>query len=96
MVGLSKDDALITVLLRHLEAHRFPVILSIQEKVVRGKVLDDWEVGFLEESVEEIRKTMPLVNHHPELQGLYTRSAAMFLEISRKAYQNEESLPTAY
>ena len=54
MTALSKEDAILTVLLTNLEEHRFPDTFLIQKKLAHGEVLSDWAVRFLEESVEEI------------------------------------------
>ena len=91
MAELNREDALMTVMLRHFGSHWLPDTLDIKERVDRGEVLSDWAAEFLDEALRDISHTKPLVDRHPELQPLYARTAVMFLAITHRALENEKA-----
>ncbi len=87
----SQDLGLITVLLQRLETQRLPRALSLKDKVDRGEVLDDFDIGFLEEVFAESSNVRPLVAQHPEYQDLVARMMTLYKEITDKALENEKA-----
>jgi hypothetical protein len=87
----SEDVGLITVLLQRLETQRLPRALALKEKVDRGELLDDFDIGFLEEVFSETGKVRPLVAQHPEYQELAARMMNLYKEITDKALENEKA-----
>ena len=87
----SEDVGLITVLLQRLETQRLPRALSLKDKVDRGEVLDDFDIGFLEEVFADTSNVRPLVAQHPEYQGLVARMMNLYKEITDKALENEKA-----
>lgn len=90
MTELNRDDAVLTVMLRHFEAHLLPDALDIKERIDRGELLSDRAADFLDEAIKDIGRTRHLVDQHPELQPLYARTARMFRQITRRALENEQ------
>ena len=87
----SEDLGLITVLLQRLETQRLPRALALKEKVDRGELLDDFDLGFLEEVFADTSSIRPFLAQHPEYQDLAARMMHLYKEITDKALQNEKA-----
>ena len=87
----SEDVGLITVLLQRLETQRLPRALALKEKVDRGELLDDFDLGFLEEVFADTSRIRPFLAQHPEYQDLAARMMHLYKEITEKALQNEKA-----
>ena len=87
----SEDLGLITVLLQRLETQRLPRALALKEKVDRGGLLDDFDLGFLEEVFADTSRIRPFLAQHPEYQELAARMMHLYKEITEKALQNEKA-----
>ena len=87
----SEDLGLITVLLQRLETQRLPRALALKEKVDRGGLLDDFDLGFLEEVFADTSSIRPFLAQHPEYQELAARMMHLYKEITEKALQNEKA-----
>ena len=85
----SNDAALIQVLVERLEKIRLPIALELKEKVDGGEVLNDREIGYLEEVLGDVDKIKPLIDRHPERQDLVAQMASLYNEITTKALENE-------
>ncbi|MCW8941994.1 MAG: hypothetical protein OQK93_02335, partial [Gammaproteobacteria bacterium] len=64
------DTGLIEVLLERLEKQRLPRLLDIEKKLDAGESLFDEDLDFLENSIVDARKAIPLIDRHPEYQAL--------------------------
>jgi len=89
MTESTKEAALIQVLVERLEKIRLPVALELKEKVDRGEVLNDLDIGFLEEVLGDTGKLKPLLDKHPEWQELAGRMMSLYSDITTKALENE-------
>lgn len=87
----SGDVGLITVLLQRLETQRLPRALALKDKVDRGELLDDFDLGFLEEVFADTSRIRPFLAQHPEYQDLAARMMHLYKEITEKALQNEKA-----
>jgi len=91
MNELSHDDGIIVVLLERLEKRRLPRLLAMNEQLDAGKPLDDMELEYLEEVIEDARRALPLFERHPEYQELALKVIGLYSEISEKALELEKS-----
>ena len=89
MTESTNDAALIQVLVERLEKIRLPIALELKEKVDRGEVLNDLDIGFLEEVLGDVGKIKPLLDRHPEWHDLAGRMASLYNDITTKALENE-------
>ena len=89
MTESSKEAALIQVLVERLEKIRLPIALELKEKVDRGEVLNDLDIGFLEEVLGDVGKIKPLLDRPPEWHDLAGRMASLYNDITTKALENE-------
>lgn len=86
----TSDAGVIQVLLERLEKKRLPQLLAMKKKVDDGVPLDDFELDFLEMAIADARKTIPLVDRHPEAQELAAHVIGLYTDISEKALQIEK------
>jgi hypothetical protein len=85
----TDEEGILAVLLKNFEEHRLPRALDIKKKVDEGEALDEWDIEFLEEVLEEANRAKPMVDRHPELQALYARAMHLYDEITAKGLENE-------
>jgi hypothetical protein len=86
----TTDTGLIEVLLERLEKQRLPRLLVINEKVDAGESPDNADLDFLENSIVDARKAIPLIDRHPEYQALAAQVMELYKDISDKALQIEK------
>ena len=91
MNNSTTDTGLIEVLLERLEKQRLPRLLAIKEKVDAGEPLEDLNLEFLESSIIDARKAIPLIDRHPEYQHLAAQVMELYKEITDKALQIEKN-----
>lgn len=87
----TMDAGLIEVILERLEKQRLPRLLDIQKKVDEGTSLNDRDLDFLESSIKDANKIIPIIDRHPEYQTLATQVMALYKDITEKALQIEKS-----
>ncbi len=87
----TMEAGLIEVLLERLEKQRLPRLLGIKEKVDGGHPLDDFDVDYLEKSMEDARSFIPVIDRHPEYQPLAAKVMDLYKTISEKALEIEKN-----
>lgn len=90
MTDTTNDAGVIQVLVERFEKHRLPRILALKEKVDSGEVLNDLDIEYLEEVIEDAQEYKSLVERHPEWQEISARVAGLYSEITQKALDNEK------
>ncbi|MCK5395202.1 MAG: hypothetical protein KAJ32_04380 [Gammaproteobacteria bacterium] len=86
----TTDAGLIEVLLERLEKQRLPRLLALKDKINGGESLDDLDLDFLENSIADARKVIPIIDRHPEYQSLATKVMELYKDISEKALKIEK------
>ena len=87
----TMDAGLIEVILERLEKQRLPRLLEIKKKVDGGHLLDDFDVDFLEMSMEDARSFIPVIDRHPEYQSLAVKVMDLYKTISEMALELEKN-----
>lgn len=83
------DDGVIGVLLERLTKQRLPHALALEEKVDRGEILNDFDLEFLQEVMDDSRKMKAIYDRHPEYHELMTKLMALYTHIINQAAENE-------
>jgi len=91
MNNSTMDLGIIEVILERLEKQRLPRLLDIQKKVDEGTSLNDIDLDFLESSMQDANKIIPIIDRHPEYQKLASEVMSLYKNITEKALQIEKS-----
>ena len=67
-----------------------PRALELKAKVDGGKPLEQFEVNYLEDILNDLRTIKGLVDRHPEYEPLVVKGMQLYTEITTKALQNEQ------
>jgi hypothetical protein len=87
----QQDAGILAVLIERLESQRLPRALALKEKVDQGGRLDDFDIAFLEEVFSDSQEIQPLMERHPEHQGIAAKMMALYHDITEKALANEQA-----
>ena len=90
MTDTSKEAGVIMALEERFEKQRLPRLLSLKDKVDGGAVLDDSDIAFLEQVINDAMRSKPLMDRHPEWQSFCANVVHLYEEITEKALGNEE------
>ena len=85
----ENDTGVIQALLKRFDEQRLPRALELKTKVDGGKSLEQFEVDYLEDILNDIRAIKGLVDRHPEYEALVVKGMQLYTEITAKALQNE-------
>ncbi|UTV30270.1 hypothetical protein [Photobacterium atrarenae] len=89
----EKDAGILQALAERMESQRLPRALSIKERVDNGETLNELDIQFLKEVLEDAQRAMPLMERHPEWQSLAASLINLYKEITDKALENEKNQP---
>jgi len=88
--GLTQDElGTVEAVLLEFNRHQMPRLLDIKQQVERGEVLDEFEIIFLQETLQEIRRCENFADKHVEFQMLMAEVAALYHHITQRAAKNE-------
>lgn len=90
MTDNSKDAGVIQVLVERFEKHRLPKVLELKEKVDGGERLNDIEIEYLEQILEDAQDNKALVDRNPAWQKIVAQVVSLYNEITEKALENEK------
>ena len=91
MALASKEAGVLAVLARRMTDERLPKALALKERVDRGELLNELDLGFLEQVVQDARSIQPIVDSNPRAKEVAGRMLQLYREITQKALQNEEA-----
>lgn len=87
----QKENGLIEVLVQRLEEQRIPRALDIKARVDNGERLNEFDIDFLEEALQDSIEVKPFIDQHPEWQELSTRVLSLYKDITSRALANEQA-----
>ena len=91
MAEVSKDMGVIVALAQRMTEERLPKALALKERVDKGAVLNEVDLNFLEQVVEDANKILPLMQKNPKVLDISGRMLALYKEITTKALANEQA-----
>ena len=91
MTETIEDVGVLLALLQRLETQRLPRLLDLKKKVDAGNNLDELEVEYLQELINDSKQIKPLLAKHPEYTSLVGRVSQLVNQITEKGLENEKS-----
>ena len=88
---MSKETGVLVALARRMTDERLPKALALKERVERGEKLNELDLRFLEQVVEEASRIQPIVKSHPQAKQVAGRMLQLYREITQKALENEQA-----
>ena len=93
--GVDLDTGVTVALLDRLCSHYLPRALDIQRKIQRGGRLDEFDIRFLDQAVEDALEQRGRLAQHPELTAIIGKMVHLYHEITAQALANEEHQASA-
>ena len=87
----SNDIGILTALAQRLVDQKLPKTLAIKERIDRGELLEDADIAFLEQGLEDARAIAPILKRNPQYVEIAGRMGKLFNEIMAKALENEQA-----
>ena len=91
MTNIQNDDGVVVALLNRLRTQRLPRALDIKAKVDRGELLDDYQIDYLRDALDDAMSQHARCERHPELASVIAGIIHLHHEITRVALANEEN-----
>ena len=82
------DDATSKALLDRLN-DRLPRVLDLQRRVDAGAKLEDTDIDYLKDMLDDAHRSQSFVARHPDLHPLASRLVSLYAQIVGKAVDNE-------
>jgi len=92
MTSGQTDAATLQALLARLLEFRLPRLLAIKEHVDGGARLDDTQVAFLSDALEDAKSGQQFVARNPEFHAVGAQIVQLYEDIVTKAVENEQRL----
>lgn len=87
----EKDAGVIQALVERFEKFRMPMVLELKDKVDSGERLNDREIEYLEQVLQDAHANRALVDRHPEWQKVSAQVVSLYKQITEKALENEKN-----
>jgi hypothetical protein len=84
------DTGIILVALLRFEKHRLPRVTEIKQKLDQGDTLNNFDIEYLGEALNDARNLMPYLDRHPEYEPLVAKVIHYYKIITDEALANEK------
>lgn len=88
---MNADQGVIYVVLDHFAHHLYPRALELEKMLDAGERLSASQVDHIARILDDIRLLRPLIERHPEHRELAEGVIALYVNLARRAWQNEKS-----
>jgi len=89
---MHDDDATSKALIDRLNA-RLPRMLELQRRVDGGARLEDTDIDYLKDMLEDANRSRAYIARHPDLQPLAGQLVSLYGHIVQRATENESKGP---
>jgi hypothetical protein len=91
MSEVSKDAGVIAVLAKRMVEERLPKAVAMKERVDKGGLLNDLDLAFLEQIVNDAGQLRPLMEKDPRVKEIAGQMLQLYRGITEKALENEKA-----
>lgn len=91
MTNKQNDAGVFSVLIQRLETQRLPRLLELKARVDQGEKLNEHDLHFLQEVLNDAKKAHPLIAEYPQLDPLASKLTTLYREITETALANEKA-----
>lgn len=91
MSDAKAEQAVVIALLERMSTQRIPRALELKAKVDGGERLDDQDIAFLEEVMQDVGSVRTVLAPHPELHELAMKAVNLYHAITARALENEKA-----
>lgn len=91
MSDVSKDAGVIAVLAKRMVEERLPKAVAMKERVDKGGLLNDLDLAFLEQIVQDAGQLRPLMEKDPRVKEIAGQMLQLYRGITEKALENEKA-----
>ena len=91
MSEISKQSGVVTVLANRMVEERLPKALALKARIDKGEVLNELDLNFLEQVLNDANAVLPLARDDPRVLELAGRMMTLYREITAKALANEQA-----
>lgn len=85
------DTGILQVDIERILTRHLPVAEFLKAKVEKGNELNEFDLDFLDQMLNEAQKMLPVYNRHPDYQHMASMIMTLYEEIVAKALENETS-----
>lgn len=93
MIESRELDGVMSALLRQLSSQNLPRIFALRDRLELGERVSDEDIRYLRESFFDALLAKPAFDRHPELAEVGAKVVTLYRDMSRKALDNERSIP---
>lgn len=90
MSSMEEEKGILAVLMTRFESQRLPRALDLKAKVDQGECMDEFDLAFMQELLNDSLQAMPMLERHPEFEQLAGKAASLYREIAETALVNEK------
>lgn len=87
----SQDAGVISVLAERLVKQRLPRLEQLNAQLDRGDLLNDLDIRYLKQALEDAQENWSLLERNPELKGVGGQIVHLYKVIMEKALANEKN-----
>ncbi len=89
---MTKNDALIQVVLDRFVNRRLPRILDLRKKVKKGELLNEMDISFFNKVMKDNRENQHLIKDNEDLKKVLSKAIHLYKEIIEIALENEKKV----
>lgn len=89
MNEFQNDLGVITAVFEHLDMEAIPRALAVKSEIDAGSTLNELDLLFFEECLEEMANLLHVIDHYPDYQLVAGKMVALCHDITRKALENQ-------
>jgi hypothetical protein len=84
-----KQTGIALALMDRLEQQRLPFIKALKEKVDKGEILNDFDIGFLNQVMSESNDVRAIISGNQDGMNVYEAVLSLYEDVIAKGMENQ-------